>query len=106
MWDKLGFKENPYDTKPLKVSRADVQLLMGRESEQIDFLTAIELEIVIRITPLNTLYNLLLVLAYLRKSLQIFLDSNYLLNKLLETRNKPYRRTLGTNKIKNENNTF
>ena len=44
MWDKLGFKENPYDTKPLKVAMTDVKLLMGRESEQIDFLTTIESE--------------------------------------------------------------
>jgi hypothetical protein len=42
MWKKLGFRENPYDTKPLKVSRTDVDLLMGREEDQIDFLTAIE----------------------------------------------------------------
>jgi len=42
MWKKLGFRENPYDTKPLKVSKGDVDLLMGREEEQIDFLTAIE----------------------------------------------------------------
>lgn len=42
MWGKLGFRENPYDTKPLKVLKADVDLLMGRESEQIDFLTAVE----------------------------------------------------------------
>lgn len=42
LWEKLGFKENPYDTKPLNVNKTDVDLLMGRESEQIDFLTAIE----------------------------------------------------------------
>jgi hypothetical protein len=42
MWERLGFKENPYDTKPLNVSKGDVDLLMGRENEQIDFLTAIE----------------------------------------------------------------
>lgn len=42
LWNKLGFKENPYDTKPLKVSEADVALLMGRKEEQVDFLTAIE----------------------------------------------------------------
>lgn len=41
LWEKLGFKENPYDTKPLNVNKTDVDLLMGRESEQIDFLTAI-----------------------------------------------------------------
>jgi len=42
MWEKLGFRESPYSTKPLTVSKLDVDLLMGRNSEQIDFLTAIE----------------------------------------------------------------
>ena len=42
MWKKLGFRESPYDTKPLTVSKDDVDLLLGRETEQIDFLTAIE----------------------------------------------------------------
>lgn len=42
LWKKLGFKESPYDTKPLKVSKSDVELLMGRESEQIEFLTTME----------------------------------------------------------------
>lgn len=42
LWEKLGFKENPYNTKPLKVVKSDVDLLMGRDSEQVDFLTAIE----------------------------------------------------------------
>jgi hypothetical protein len=42
LWTKLGFKENPYDTKPLTVNKEDVDLLMGRESEQVDFLTEIE----------------------------------------------------------------
>lgn len=42
MWKNLGFKENPYDTKPLRVEQADVTLLMGRESEEVDFLTAME----------------------------------------------------------------
>ncbi len=42
LWTKLGFKENPYDTKPLTVNNEDVDLLMGRESEQVDFLTEIE----------------------------------------------------------------
>jgi hypothetical protein len=42
MWNKLGFKESPYDTKPLTVSKSDVDLLMGRENEKIDFLTAME----------------------------------------------------------------
>ena len=42
MWKKLGFSENPYDTKPLTVNQNDVDLLMGRESEQVEFLTTIE----------------------------------------------------------------
>jgi hypothetical protein len=42
MWEKLGFKENPYDTKPLNVLKTDVDLLLGRKNEQVDFLTAIE----------------------------------------------------------------
>ncbi|MBI1836419.1 MAG: ATP-binding protein [Flavobacteriia bacterium] len=42
LWEKLGFRENPYNTKPLNVIKSDVDLLMGRETEQIDFLTAIE----------------------------------------------------------------
>ncbi|MCI2230427.1 hypothetical protein MC378_14705 [Polaribacter sp. MSW13] len=44
MWSKLGFRENPYDTKPLNVLNSDVELLLGRETEQVDFLTAIESE--------------------------------------------------------------
>jgi hypothetical protein len=42
MWQALGFRESPYDTKPLKVLESDVDLLMGRESEQINFFTAME----------------------------------------------------------------
>lgn len=42
LWHKLGFIENPFDTKPLNVTEEDVHLLMGRESEQVDFLTSIE----------------------------------------------------------------
>lgn len=42
MWKKLGFSENPYDTKPLTVNQNDIDLLMGRESEQVEFLTTIE----------------------------------------------------------------
>lgn len=42
MWNNLGFRENPYDTKPLKVNSCDVDLLMGRDKEQIKFLTAME----------------------------------------------------------------
>lgn len=42
LWKNLGFKESPYDTKPLNVLKSDVELLMGRDEEEIDFLTAIE----------------------------------------------------------------
>jgi len=42
MWKNLGFRENPYDTKPLKALKSDVDLLMGRDSEQVKFLTAME----------------------------------------------------------------
>lgn len=42
LWKKLGFSENPYDTKPLTVNQNDIDLLMGRESEQVEFLTTIE----------------------------------------------------------------
>lgn len=36
-WERLGFRENPYNTKPLNVSLQDVGLLMGRNEEQIKF---------------------------------------------------------------------
>ena len=42
MWDKLGFLQNPYDTRPLKASEEDVELLIGRDEESIDFVTALE----------------------------------------------------------------
>ena len=42
----------------------------------------------------NKVYNLLLVLAHLRKSSQTFLVRNYVLNYVLETRNKAYTKTL------------
>ncbi|MCP9201323.1 hypothetical protein MKO06_15545 [Gramella sp. GC03-9] len=41
-WERLGFRENPYNTKPLNVSLQDVDLLMGRNEEQIEFLNAID----------------------------------------------------------------
>ncbi|MEX0995828.1 MAG: hypothetical protein WDZ45_02120 [Flavobacteriaceae bacterium] len=41
-WERLGFRENPYNTKPLNVSSSDVDLLMGRNDEQIEFLNAID----------------------------------------------------------------
>lgn len=42
MWDKLGFKENPYSTKPLRPTGDDVTLLIGRNDEGTDFATALE----------------------------------------------------------------
>ncbi|PHR70993.1 MAG: hypothetical protein COA67_07280 [Lutibacter sp.] len=41
-WERLGFRENPYNTKPLNVNSKDVDLLMGRNEEQIKFLNAID----------------------------------------------------------------
>ena len=42
MWDQLGFKKNPYSTKPLGPSENDVALLIGRSEETIEFSTALE----------------------------------------------------------------
>jgi Cdc6-like AAA superfamily ATPase len=42
MWKTLGFRENPYDVKPLSVKSDDVELLVGRETETVEFGTAIE----------------------------------------------------------------
>ena len=40
--EKFRIQRKPYDTKPLKVNKCDVDLLMGRDSEEVDFLTAME----------------------------------------------------------------
>lgn len=42
MWKSLGFMENPYDVKPLKVDKNDVEMLIGREDKGIEFFTSIE----------------------------------------------------------------
>lgn len=42
MWNLLGFKDNPFDVHPLKVSAKDSELLVGRETEAIEFATGIE----------------------------------------------------------------
>lgn len=42
MWDALGFRESPYNTNPLKVNIEDVSLLVGRETDSIEFCTALE----------------------------------------------------------------
>ncbi|PWL32649.1 MAG: hypothetical protein DCO96_03635 [Fluviicola sp. XM-24bin1] len=43
-WSRLGFRANPYSTDPLTVREEDVELLLGRLDEQVDFQTAIESE--------------------------------------------------------------
>lgn len=42
MWDSLGFKESPYNTNPLKSRKEDVDLLVGRCDEAIEFCTALD----------------------------------------------------------------
>lgn len=42
MWNELGFKENPYSTKPLQAAEEDIDLLIGRNDESIDFSTMLE----------------------------------------------------------------
>lgn len=42
MWDTLGFKQNPYDAYPLKSRAEDVDLLIGREEESVEFCTVLD----------------------------------------------------------------
>ncbi len=42
MWELLGFTDSPYDARPLGPRTEDVELLVGREHESIDFITNIE----------------------------------------------------------------
>jgi len=42
MWESLGFRESPYNTNPLKVKAEDVELLIGRERESLEFCTQLE----------------------------------------------------------------
>lgn len=42
MWESLDFRESPYNTDPLKARSEDVELLVGRESEAIEFCTNLE----------------------------------------------------------------
>lgn len=41
-WERLGFRADPFDTKPLTVRKEDVELLIGRDAEQIEFLSSID----------------------------------------------------------------
>lgn len=42
MWADLGFKQSPYDVKPLSISKADAELLVGRKDEALRFATILE----------------------------------------------------------------
>ncbi|MBR0673366.1 Cdc6/Cdc18 family protein [Neoroseomonas soli] len=42
MWETLGFSKNPYDANPLKPTKDDVDLLIGRVEDGIKFGTIIE----------------------------------------------------------------
>lgn len=42
MWSSLGFRESPYNTDPLKARKEDVELLIGRETEAIEFFTNLD----------------------------------------------------------------
>jgi Holliday junction resolvasome RuvABC ATP-dependent DNA helicase subunit len=42
MWNALGFTQNPYDASPLKAKAEDVDLLIGRDHEAIEFYTVLE----------------------------------------------------------------
>lgn len=42
MWSSLGFRESPYNTDPLKARNEDVELLIGRETEAIEFCTNLD----------------------------------------------------------------
>lgn len=39
MWESLGFRESPFNTNPLKPKKDDVDLLVGRNAEAVDFCT-------------------------------------------------------------------
>lgn len=42
MWQSLGFTASPYDSRPLKPHAEDAELLVGRESEAVEFATTLE----------------------------------------------------------------
>jgi hypothetical protein len=42
MWETLGFRESPYNTSPLKSRAEDVELLVGRQQEAVEFCTTLE----------------------------------------------------------------
>lgn len=42
MWAALGFRESPYDVRPLRATAADVDLLVGRTPEAVALYTTLE----------------------------------------------------------------
>lgn len=42
MWESLGFEHSPYNQRPLRPTEEDVDLLVGRKDEAVDFFTALE----------------------------------------------------------------
>lgn len=42
MWESLGFRESPYNTNPLKARAEDVELLVGRSNETVEFCTTLD----------------------------------------------------------------
>lgn len=41
-WQSLGFKNSPYDSNPLRPTQEDVELLVGRIEESIEFTTVLD----------------------------------------------------------------
>src|SRR6185369_9087553 len=42
MWQSLGFKDSPYNARPLSPIKDDIELLVGRDQEAIEFFTALD----------------------------------------------------------------
>lgn len=42
MWTNLGFRDSPYNAKPLRAVEADAPLLIGREADALSFCTALD----------------------------------------------------------------
>lgn len=42
MWELLGFKESPYDTRPLRPVEEDEHMLVGRGADATKFITTLD----------------------------------------------------------------
>lgn len=42
MWEQLGFRHSPYDANPLRPVKEDVELLVGRDEQGVEFCTVLE----------------------------------------------------------------